>query len=88
MSKSAASIWQLPMYFDRVQVQEGDERAFSTISSNLFHICMSQEWRPDRGQGKVSRVALLQLASSSVAVLVRTCLLDWQLPPCVQGFLR
>lgn len=51
-------------------------------------LLLMQEWRPDRGQGKASRVALLQLASSSVAVLVRTCLLGWQLPPCVQGFLR
>ena len=51
-------------------------------------LSLMQEWRPDRGQGKASRVALLQLASSSVTVLVRTCLLGWQLPPCVQAFLR
>jgi hypothetical protein len=51
-------------------------------------MCLLQEWRPDRGQGKVSRVALVQLASSSVCVLLRTCLLGWQLPPCVQAFLR
>jgi hypothetical protein len=51
-------------------------------------LTVMQEWRPDRGQGKASRVALLQLASSSVAVLLRTCLLGWQLPPCVQAFLR
>lgn len=47
-----------------------------------------KEWRPDRGHAKVSRVALLQLASSSVAVLVRTSTMGWRLPPCVQALFR
>ena len=33
-------------------------------------------------------MALLQLASSGVAVLVRPCRLGWQLPPAVRAFLR
>ena len=46
-----------------------------------------QEWRPDFGRGKTSRVAMMQLASSSVAVLVRPCALGWRLPAPVHELL-
>ncbi len=45
------------------------------------------EWRPDFGAGQ-SRVALMQLATSSCAVLIRTCRLKHQLPPVLAEFLR
>lgn len=53
-------------------------------------VAIDLEWRPDFGGGRgQSRVALLQLASSSVAVLVRHCKLPrGQLPPALSDFLR
>lgn len=52
------------------------------------------EWKPDYGRGRSSPVALIQLASSTLAVLIRVCSLPRAagaqavLPPCVQAFLR
>ena len=51
-------------------------------------VAIDLEWRPDFGVGR-SRVALLQLASSSVAVLIRTCKLPkGPLPGVLSEFLR
>ena len=45
------------------------------------------EWRPDLRRGFQNRVALMQLASTTRAVLIRTCCMDG-LPPCLSAFLR
>ena len=51
-------------------------------------IAIDLEWCPDFGAGR-SRVALLQLASSSVVVLIRTCRLPrGPLPGPLLEFLR
>ncbi|EIE19787.1 ribonuclease H-like protein [Coccomyxa subellipsoidea C-169] len=50
-------------------------------------VAIDLEWRPDFGAGQ-SRVALMQLATSSCAVLIRTCRLKHQLPPVLAEFLR
>ena len=51
-------------------------------------VAIDLEWRPDYGPGQ-SRVALLQLASSSTAVLIRTCKLPkGPLPEALLEFLR
>ena len=50
-------------------------------------IALDLEWRPDFGRGS-SRVALVQLASGSRAVLVRVCRMGGQLPVALREFLR
>jgi ribonuclease D len=50
-------------------------------------IAIDLEWQPDFGAGR-SRVALMQLATSTCAVLVRTCRMKYQLPPKLMEFLR
>ncbi len=50
-------------------------------------IALDLEWRPDFGRGS-SRVALVQLASGSRAVLVRVCRMGDQLPAALRDFLR
>ena len=50
-------------------------------------VAIDLEWRPDFGACQ-SRVALMQLATSSCAVLIRTCRLKHQLPPVLIQFLR
>ena len=47
-----------------------------------------QEWRPDQTPTSFNRVALLQLATARLAVLVRTCRMRFQLAPCLATFLR
>ncbi len=44
------------------------------------------EWRPDVGRAKKNKVALMQLASSTCALLIRTCRMD-TLPDCLGAFL-
>ena len=50
-------------------------------------VAVDLEWRADTGAGS-SRVSLLQLASSSVAVLVRPGRMGWRLPQVLRDFLR
>jgi hypothetical protein len=45
------------------------------------------EWRPDVRRGSCNKVALLQLASARLAVLVRVCALGFRLPPPLAAFL-
>lgn len=45
------------------------------------------EWRPEYTRGVQNRVALMQLASSTCAILLRTCRMD-VLPACLRSFLR
>jgi hypothetical protein len=45
------------------------------------------EWRPDVRKGSCNKVALLQLASARLAVLVRVCALGFRLPPPLAAFL-
>lgn len=50
-------------------------------------VAIDLEWRPEwRGARQPTRVALIQLATPSVCLLVRTCLLP--LSPPLQAFLR
>ena len=51
-------------------------------------IAIDLEWRPDRGRNQSNRVAMIQLASKSVAVLVRTCKLGFRLGYALEDFLR
>ena len=45
------------------------------------------EWRPEYSRYFKNQVALMQLASSTCAVLLRTCRMEG-LPPCIVAFLR
>jgi hypothetical protein len=50
-------------------------------------ISIDLEWRPEFN-GNFTPVALLQLASSRTAVLIRTCRMGFQLHPAVKSFLQ
>jgi hypothetical protein len=50
-------------------------------------ISIDLEWRPEFN-GNFTPVALLQLASSRMAVLIRTCRMGFQLHPAVKSFLQ
>lgn len=51
-------------------------------------IAIDLEWKPDRWQGSQNKVAMLQLASNNVALLIRTCNLGYKLMPVLDKFLR
>lgn len=50
-------------------------------------VAVDLEWQPDFGTGR-SRVALMQLATSTCALLVRTCRMRYKLPAQLLDFLR
>eukprot|EP00879_Flechtneria_rotunda_P029156 GHRR01031434.1.p1 GENE.GHRR01031434.1~~GHRR01031434.1.p1 ORF type:complete len:314 (+),score=95.23 GHRR01031434.1:1-942(+) len=50
-------------------------------------IAVDLEWRPEFNN-RFTPVAMLQLASSSMAVLIRTCRMSYRLPPVLSEFLR
>ncbi|WIA21862.1 hypothetical protein OEZ85_004238 [Tetradesmus obliquus] len=50
-------------------------------------IAIDLEWRPQFERGENHPVAMMQLASSSVAVLIRTCRMRYRLPPELKEFL-
>lgn len=62
---------------------------------NADYVCAPQdqvvaidlEWRPEVLAGRTSPVAMLQLASASVAVLLRTSSMGYRLPPAALHFL-
>ncbi|GLC38549.1 hypothetical protein PLESTB_001738500 [Pleodorina starrii] len=51
-------------------------------------IAIDLEWRPETVSGRVSPVALLQLSSARVCVVVRTCCMGYGLPPDLAAFLK
>ncbi|KAK9807866.1 hypothetical protein WJX72_011603 [[Myrmecia] bisecta] len=51
-------------------------------------LAIDLEWRPDFGPHRTSRVALIQLASATCCVLIRTCRLSFHIPPVLQKFLE
>lgn len=51
-------------------------------------LAIDLEWRPDRRRWESNRVAMIQLASSTVAVLIRTCKLGFRLGPALSKSLR
>lgn len=52
-------------------------------------VAVDLEWRPEGWAGNgPSRVALMQLASATTAVLVRVCRLGFRMPPPLRAFLR
>jgi hypothetical protein len=50
-------------------------------------IGIDMEWKPDSKWG-TNKVAMLQLASSSVALLIRTCHLDNEIPKPIIHFCK
>ncbi|KAF6257883.1 hypothetical protein COO60DRAFT_1639575 [Scenedesmus sp. NREL 46B-D3] len=50
-------------------------------------VAIDLEWRPEFGR-RFTPVAMVQLASSRVAVLVRACRMGYKLPPALREFLR
>jgi ribonuclease D len=50
-------------------------------------IAIDLEWRPEFGR-RFTPVAMVQLASSRVAVLIRTCRMSYKLPAVLKAFLR
>ncbi len=54
-------------------------------------IAIDLEWKPEGWAGagpRPNRVALMQLASASVAVLIRVNSLGFRMPPPLRAFLR
>ena len=51
-------------------------------------IAIDLEWKPERGRSQHHKVAMIQLASSTVALLVRTSSLGFKLGPDLDEFLR
>lgn len=54
-------------------------------------VAIDLEWKPEGWAGsgpRPNRVALMQLASASVAVLVRVNSLGFRMPPPLRAFLR
>lgn len=51
-------------------------------------VAIDLEWRPEYNRGQKNKVALIQLASSSVAVLIRMSSLCYRLGPALDQFLR
>ena len=66
------------------QLPEALEALRDSMQDRL--IAIDLEWRPDFGKGR-SRVALIQLSSSTCAVLVRTCRMHFTLPTSLYDFL-
>lgn len=52
------------------------------------YVALDLEWRPEFGKGQQNKVAMIQLASSTVAVLIRTSKLGFKLEPTLEQFLR
>lgn len=50
-------------------------------------VAIDLEWRPEFGR-RFTPVAMVQLASSRVAVLIRACRMGYKLPPALREFLR
>jgi ribonuclease D len=50
-------------------------------------IAIDLEWRPEFGR-RFTPVAMVQLASSRLAVLIRTCRMSYKLPAALKEFLR
>ena len=51
-------------------------------------VAIDLEWRPEFRRGQHNKVAMIQLASSTMAVLIRTCKLKFRLHPALEDFLR
>lgn len=65
--------------------------ALSALRRSMQDSCLAidLEWKPEGWAGnRASKIALMQLASGSVAVLVRICRLGFRLPPALRSLLR
>lgn len=67
--------------------------ALSSLRGSMQDSCVAidLEWKPEGWAGsgpRPNRVALMQLASASVAVLVRVNSLGFRMPPPLRAFLR
>ncbi len=51
-------------------------------------VAIDLEWKPERGRGQHHKVAMVQLASSTVALLIRTSRLGFKLGTVLEQFLR
>ncbi len=75
---------------DVVETEDALAPALASLRASMTDpaIALDLEWRPDFGRGS-SRVALVQLASGSRAVLVRVCRMGGgRLPVALRNFLR
>ncbi|KAI3430822.1 hypothetical protein D9Q98_009233 [Chlorella vulgaris] len=64
--------------------------ALSALRRSMQDSCLAidLEWKPEGWAGNcASKIALMQLASGSVAVLVRICRLGFRLPPALRSLL-
>ena len=65
--------------------------ALSALRASMADSCVAidLEWKPEGWAGNgASRVALMQLASATVAVLVRVSQIGFRMPPALRSFLR
>ena len=51
-------------------------------------VAIDLEWKPERGRGQHHKVAMVQLASSTVALLIRTSRLGFKMGLALEQFLR
>jgi len=51
------------------------------------YVAIDLEWRPTYSRGATSRVALMQLASPRIAVLIRVCRMGFKLHRQLRAFL-
>lgn len=70
-----------------VALQQGLELLRDSMQDAI--VAIDLEWKPDLDACKpISKVALMQLASSSVCLLVRISCLGFRMPDCLRNFLR
>lgn len=65
-------------------------RALAQLKESMHDdlVAVDLEWRPAVKVGAPTRVALLQLASSSMCVLIRLCMMGAAFPACLATFFR
>ena len=82
-------MWRWLTQVDVVDTEDALGPALASLRASMTDpaIALDLEWRPDFGRGS-SRVALVQLASGSRAVLVRVCRMGGRLPAALRDLLR
>lgn len=87
---SQGSAWGLPREMTVHIVEELSDvaAALDALRASMSDpvIGIDLEWRPDHDRRNSNRVALIQLASSSVAVLIRVCQFGYVLPEVLRTF--
>lgn len=89
---NSASSFLLPggMAVSVVSRAEALPAALAALRASMLDSCVAidLEWRPDFVLGSSSKVALIQLASATTCLLVRTSHMNFSVPACLDAFLR